>query len=74
MEPYKPADKLVAILGLSLAVGAVLCLVGCEDSAKKVASYHPPVIQAATVQQPAGRCRPARRAGEDTLCSGWARG
>jgi len=52
MEPYKPADKLVAILGLSLAAGAVLCLAGCEDSAKKVASYHPPVIQAATVQQP----------------------
>src|SRR5207302_4097993 len=52
MEPYKPADKLVAILGLSLAAGAVLCLAGCEDSAKKVATYHPPVIQAATVQQP----------------------
>jgi membrane-bound lytic murein transglycosylase D len=52
MERDRPADKLVAILGLSLAAGAVLCLTGCEDSAKKVASYHPPVIQAATVQQP----------------------
>jgi len=52
MEPHRPMGKLVAVLGLSLASGALLCLAGCEDSAKKVATYHPPVIQAATVQQP----------------------
>ena len=49
--------KLLKLLGLSLAAGALLCVAGCEDSARNVASYHPPVIQApviqaATVQQP----------------------
>jgi peptidoglycan lytic transglycosylase D len=34
-----------------LAAGTVLCLSGCGDSARNVPSYHPPVIQAATVQQ-----------------------
>jgi membrane-bound lytic murein transglycosylase D len=45
----KSAGKLLALLGFSLAAGAVLCLAGCEDSARKVASYHPPVIQAPVV-------------------------
>ena len=34
-----------------MAAGTVLCLSGCGDSARNVPSYHPPVIQAATVQQ-----------------------
>ena len=29
----------------------MLCLAGCGDSTRNVATYHPPVIQAATVQQ-----------------------
>jgi membrane-bound lytic murein transglycosylase D len=52
MEPCRPVHKLMAPLGLSLAAGAVVCLAGCGDSARNVAPYRPPVIQAATVQQP----------------------
>src|ERR1700719_3160092 len=53
MESRRPVVKLVAPLGLSsLAFGVLLCLAGCEDSTRKVAAYHPPIIQAATVQQP----------------------
>ena len=53
MESRRPAAKLVAPLGLSsLAFAVLLCLAGCVDSTRKVATYHPPVIQAATVQQP----------------------
>jgi membrane-bound lytic murein transglycosylase D len=48
----KSAGKLLALLGFSLTAGAVLCLAGCEDSARKVATYHPPVIQAPVVQAP----------------------
>src|SRR4029077_18699289 len=52
MESRRPVAKLVAPLGLfSLAFAVLLCLVGCEDSTRK-ATYHPPVIQADTVQQP----------------------
>ncbi len=51
MEPPGHAGKLLTVLGLSLATGAALCVAGCEDSARNVATYHPPVIQAATVQQ-----------------------
>lgn len=49
MEPNRSTGKLRGLLVLSLAAG--LCLGGCGDSARNVASYHPPVIQAATVQQ-----------------------
>jgi membrane-bound lytic murein transglycosylase D len=52
MEPCRPVHKLMALLGLSLAAGAVVYLAGCGDSARNVAPYRPPVIQAATVQQP----------------------
>jgi membrane-bound lytic murein transglycosylase D len=52
MEPCRPVHKLMALLGLSLAAGAMVCLAGCGDSARNVAPYRPPVIQAATVQQP----------------------
>jgi membrane-bound lytic murein transglycosylase D len=48
----KSAGKLLALLGFSLTAGAVLCLAGCEDSARKVATYHPPVIQAPVIQAP----------------------
>jgi len=51
MQARRPVDKLVALLGLSLASGAMLCLAGCEDSARNTASYRPPVIQASTVPQ-----------------------
>ena len=51
MEPHRPVGKLLGLLGLSLAAGAVLCVAGCEDSTRNVASYHPPVIHAATTQQ-----------------------
>ena len=44
--------KLLELLGLSLAAGALLCVAGCEDSARNVASYHPPVIQAPAIQAP----------------------
>jgi membrane-bound lytic murein transglycosylase D len=53
MERRRPADKLIALVGLSLASGAVLCLAGCEDSARHTtAAYHPPSIQAPAPQQP----------------------
>ena len=52
MEPIRPVDKLLTLLGFCLAASAVLCLAGCGDSARNVAVYHPPVIQATTVQQP----------------------
>lgn len=52
MGSLRAANKLVAMLGLSLAGGALLFLVGCEDSARNVAPHRPPVIQAATTQQP----------------------
>ena len=51
MKPHRPVDKLQALLSLALGAGAVLWLAGCGDSARKVAAYHPPVIQAATVPQ-----------------------
>jgi membrane-bound lytic murein transglycosylase D len=51
MESRRPAVKLMSLLGLSLASGALLCLAGCEDSARNVAPHRPAVIQAATVQQ-----------------------
>jgi len=50
MEPHRPVGKRAGILGLFLAAGVVLCLAGCEDSARNVTNSHPPVIQA-TVQQ-----------------------
>jgi membrane-bound lytic murein transglycosylase D len=56
-------SKLLGLLGLSLAVGAVLCLAGCEDSARNVASYHPPVIQAAAAQQSKPPTKPAPKIG-----------
>src|SRR5438309_461936 len=52
METIRPVDKLLTLLGFCLAASAVLCLAGCGDSARNVAVYHPPVIQATTVQQP----------------------
>ena len=52
MESRRPVAKLLAPLGLFLASGVLLCLAGCEDSARNVAAYRPPVIQAATVQHP----------------------
>src|SRR2546428_5450662 len=52
MEPIRPVDKLLTPLGFCLAASALLCLVGCGDSARNVAVHHPPVIQATTVQQP----------------------
>src|SRR5205807_3920226 len=52
MEPHRPMRKLLELLGLSLAAGALLCVAGCEDSARNVASYHPPVIQAPAIQAP----------------------
>jgi peptidoglycan lytic transglycosylase D len=54
----RAANKLVAVLGLSLAGGALLFLAGCEDSARSVAPYRPPVIQAATTQQPGPAASP----------------
>ncbi len=51
MEPHRPLGHLRPLLGLFLAAGTVLCLAGCGDSTRNVASYHPPVIQAATSQQ-----------------------
>lgn len=51
MEPRRPAGKVLTMLGLSLAAGAAFWLAGCEDSARNAATYHPPVIQAATTQQ-----------------------
>src|SRR5579859_6888321 len=50
MEPHRPLGHLRP-LGLSLAAVTVLYLAGCGDSTRNVASYHPPVIQAATSQQ-----------------------
>ncbi len=53
MERRSPADKLIALVGLSLASGALLCLAGCEDTARHTtATYHPPTIQDSTTQQP----------------------
>lgn len=52
MESRKPGDKLAALLGLCLALALLVCLAGCEDSARNVSAHHPPVIQAATTQQP----------------------
>ena len=53
MERRRPADKLIALVGLSLASGAMLCLAGCEDSARhSTAAYHPAAIQAPTPQRP----------------------
>ncbi len=52
MELIRRVDKLLTLLGFGLAASAVLCLAGCGDSARNVAVYHPPVIQATTVQQP----------------------
>jgi membrane-bound lytic murein transglycosylase D len=52
MEPRAPSGHLRPLLGLTLAAGIVLCLSGCGDSTRNVASYHPPVIQAATSQRP----------------------
>jgi membrane-bound lytic murein transglycosylase D len=51
MKPHRPVHRLRAPLCLALAAGAALWLAGCEDSARKTAAYHPPVIQAATVPQ-----------------------
>ena len=51
MEPHRPLGQLRPLLGLSLAAGTVLCLAGCGDSTRNVASYHPPTIQAATSPQ-----------------------
>jgi membrane-bound lytic murein transglycosylase D len=51
MEPHRPlGNRRLLLLGLSLAAGTVLCLVGCGDSARNVASHHPPVIQAPVIQ------------------------
>ena len=47
--------KLLELLGLSLAAGALLCVAGCEDSARNVASYHPPVVQAPVIQAAAAQ-------------------
>jgi peptidoglycan lytic transglycosylase D len=60
MKPHRPVHRLRAPLSLALAAGAALCLVACEDSARKTAAYHPPVIQAATVPQanPPGKALP----------------
>jgi len=52
MELIRRVDKLLTLLGFGLAASAVLCLAGCGDSARNAAVYHPPVIQATTVQQP----------------------
>jgi membrane-bound lytic murein transglycosylase D len=52
MDSRRPVAQLVAPLGLFLASGVLLCLAGCEDSARNVASHRPPVIQAVTVAQP----------------------
>src|SRR5689334_25193385 len=51
LESRTRVHKLLAVLGPSLASGALLCLAGCGDSARNVAAYHPPALQAATVQQ-----------------------
>jgi membrane-bound lytic murein transglycosylase D len=56
-------SKLRGLRGLSLAVGAVLCLAGCEDSARNVASYHPPVIHAAAAQQSNPPTKPVPKIG-----------
>lgn len=58
MESSKTVHKLLAVLGPSLASGALLCLAGCGDSARTVATYHPPVIQAVTVPQPSPAAKP----------------
>jgi membrane-bound lytic murein transglycosylase D len=52
-------NKLFAMLGLSLATGAALCLAGCEDSSRNAASYHPPTIQARTVGQQTSQTKPS---------------
>src|SRR5260370_7897516 len=51
MEP-KSVGKLLSLVGFSLAAGAVLCLAGCENCARHVATYHPPVIQTPAIQAP----------------------
>jgi len=51
MGPHGSLRNPWRLLGLSLAAGTVFLLAGCGDSARNAPSYHPPVIQAATVQQ-----------------------
>lgn len=51
MESRRAANKLVAVLGLPLVSCALFGLGGCEDSARNVAPYRPPVIQAAVTRQ-----------------------
>lgn len=57
MESRRPGDKLMAVLGLSLAP-AILLGAGCGDSARNVTAYHPPVIQAVTAQQTNSAAKP----------------